>query len=118
MFDFTVRPDNGEPWEVTAEARDVVVWEKTSRNGMTLARLMDDLSMAELYRLCHIAARRQQLFTGNLQELEETCNLDFAETDDDADPTRAARSPGSSSASRLSRASRRPSGPKRETKQS
>lgn len=118
MFDFTVRPENGDPWEVTADSRDVYVWEKTSRNGMTLARLMDDLAMTELYRLAHIAARRQQLFTGSLEDLAETCILDFMESDEDADPTRAARSPGSSSASRLSRASRRPPGQARESEQS
>lgn len=113
MFEFTVRPDGGEPFNVTAHARDVVVWEKTSRHGMTLAALMENMSMAELYRLCHIAARRQQLFTGTLQDLEETADLDFEETDADADPTQAARLPGSRSRSRSSPASRPPSGHER-----
>lgn len=118
MFEFEVRPDAGEPFHVTAAARDVVVWEKTSRNQMTLARLMEDLSMSELYRLCHIAARRQQLFTGTLQDLEETADLDFEETDDNADPTQTARLPGSRSRSHSRPASRPASGQGRESEQS
>jgi hypothetical protein len=89
MIDFKVQPEHGEAFEVKADSRDIYVWEKAGR-GRSMAKLLSDLHMTELYQVAHIAARRQQLFMGSLDEFAE-CVLHF-ETDDDegedADPTR------------------------------
>lgn len=96
MITVTVKPDNAEPYEVVADSRDVYVWEKTSRNGITIDRLLESLSMVELYRLAHIAARRQQLYLGDLDSFVETCAIDFVEEDqqEQPDPTEPGASPG------------------------
>jgi hypothetical protein len=88
MFTFTVKPDNGEPYEVTAGSRDVLVWERTSK-GNSFGSLRDGLHMGDLYRIAHIASRRLGLFTADLKTFEETCELDFDE-EEEPDPTRPA----------------------------
>lgn len=88
MFTFTVTPDNGEAFEVKAGSRDVLTWERTGK-GKNLMTLRDGLAMGDLYRLAHIAARRQGLFNGDLKEFETTVELDFEE-DDEPDPTQPA----------------------------
>ena len=95
MFTFTVTPDGGEAYTLTAGTRDVLAWEKVSR-GKTINALMQDLAMADLYRIAHLAATRQQLFTGPLAEFEAACELELdGDADGEAvDPTRPAASPG------------------------
>lgn len=88
MFTFTVKPDGGAQFEVTAGTRDVLRWEKTTR-GASLAQLKDGVSFGALYKIAHIAAVRQQLFTGPLADFEDTCELEFEE-EDEPDPTRPA----------------------------
>jgi hypothetical protein len=52
--------------------------------------------MVDLYGLAHVAARRQSMFSGTLQEMETTCDLtplstnEDEEEDDEVDPTRPA----------------------------
>lgn len=95
MFTFTVRPDAGEEYELKATSRDVYVWERTGK-GRTLRGFLESVSMASCYELAHIAARRQQTFTGTLAEFADTHDLDFREDEQDGepDPTRPAPSPG------------------------
>lgn len=88
MFTFTVTPDGGEKFEVTAGTRDVLRWEKTTK-GASLAQLKEGVTLGALYRIAHIAAVRQQLFTGSLAEFEESCELEFEE-EDEPDPTKPA----------------------------
>jgi hypothetical protein len=88
---FTVAPENGEPYELTATSRDVLMWEKTT-HGWTFLKLMEEMPMVQLYKLAHLAARRQQMFTGPLEEFEKTCELKFERTE--ADPTQPGLSPG------------------------
>lgn len=88
MFTFTVKPDGGKPFEVTAGTRDVLRWEKTTR-GASLAQLKEGVTVGALYRIAHIAAVRQQLFTGTLAEFEDNCELEFEE-EEEPDPTRPA----------------------------
>lgn len=101
MFDFKVTPDDGDEFTVTADSRDVLVFERASK-GRTLANLVEDKSYVDLYRLAHIASKRQGKFTGPLDEFEQTCVLDTVgdEEDDEeggGDPTRTGRSTGRSS---------------------
>lgn len=96
MFTFKVTPDGGEEFEVTAHSRDIRMWEKTGPNR-SFAKLTSDLKMTSLYEVAHIAARRQQLYTGTLDDFGATCDLTMAggigleaEYDDaeETDPTR------------------------------
>lgn len=91
MLDFRVTPDGGEPYTVKAGSRDVLTWEKTGK-GKSFSKLMEDLPMSDLYRMAHIASRRQGLFTGSLEEFENTCELGFEAEPDDVDPTQPAHS--------------------------
>lgn len=88
MIDFKIQPDGKDEFEVKATSRDVYVWEKAGR-GRSFQKLTADLHMTELYEVAHIAARRQQLFTGSLEEFATTCELKFEQADDaqEVDPT-------------------------------
>ncbi|MGL5911658.1 MAG: hypothetical protein ACRCZP_16780 [Phycicoccus sp.] len=72
---FWVTPDEGDPYEVVAGSRDVLIWERLGR-GRKLAELGDNPTMSGLYSLAHVAARRQQLHAGSLAEFEATCDID------------------------------------------
>lgn len=97
MIDFTVIPDSGERYRVKATSRDILAWEKISK-GKSFSKLMEDLPMADLYRMAHLASRRQGMFAGTLEDFEAGCELDFESTDTaDTDPTQPARSPAPSS---------------------
>ena len=88
MFDFTVTPDDGDPFEVTAGSRDTLVWERTTR-GASLAQLSEGLKIADMYRIAHIASRRLGLFSGDLKSFEETCEIESRDTPE-VDPTQPA----------------------------
>ena len=90
MIDFTIHPDGGEPYEVKATARDVLMWEKGGRDRSVL-KLLTDLHMSWLYQVAHISSKRTQQFTGTLDEFEKTCELAF-EAEEPPDPTRSAPS--------------------------
>ena len=92
MIKFKIKPDEGEPFDLEATARDVLVWEKTSKTHRTFAQLVRDQSMVDLYRIAHIAARRLGMFTGDLPAFESTCDLEqLEEEESSADPTRPAQ---------------------------
>lgn len=116
MIEFTIAPDDGDPYEVTATARDVLLWEKTTK-GRSFAALMDDVRMTDMYALAHAASRRQRLFTGTLAEFERDCELEFEEAEE-PDPTQPDLSDEPASPSRSRPASPRASGPKRANEQS
>lgn len=114
MITFTVKPDYGDAYEVKATARDVYVWEKTNQ-GKVFSGLMERLSMVDLYCLAYTAARRQGLFTGTLQELVESSDLDFdtQEAAGEAIPFGPEASDTPASPSPSPPASHRASGPKK-----
>lgn len=94
----TVTPDDGEPYEVEATSRDVLVWEKTSRDHRTFQQLVNNQALTDIYRIAHIASRRLGLFGGDLAEFEKTCDVEqWQEESPEADPTRSAQSPGRAS---------------------
>ena len=86
MITFRVAPDAGDAYEVTAGARDVLVWERTTK-GAVFSELAESQSMVDMYKLAHIASRRQGLFPGTLQQFEETCDLEAIDKEPDVDPT-------------------------------
>lgn len=85
MFTFTVRPDGGEPYALTATTRDILQWEKTSK-GKTLKTLQEQAPIEDFYKIAHFAAKRQQLFTGSLSEFEDSVDIDVEE-DEEENPT-------------------------------
>lgn len=88
-YRFTLRPDDGEPVEVVATTRDIVVWEKTGK-GRSFSNLARDAHMADLYELAWQAAKRQGLVDCNLGEFERTTDLDLEAADgadEEPDPT-------------------------------
>jgi hypothetical protein len=88
MFTFTVHPDGAEPYEATATARDIVMWEKVAK-GRSLGKLGDNPSMSDLYSLAHVASRRLGLYAGSLADFETGVDLEFqSAADEAADPTR------------------------------
>ncbi len=96
LIRFRITPDGGESFNVDANSRDVLVWERTTRGSY--ANLMRNQQMADLYRIAHIAARRLGLYEGDLPTFESTCDLenivDEEEDESASDPTRPAQSPG------------------------
>lgn len=84
MIEFTVKPDGGDEYQVTATSRDVYVWEKITKSHM--GQLQGNVSMTAMYSLAHLASKRQQLYSGTLDEFTESCDLDFDDTTE-PDPT-------------------------------
>lgn len=72
MFDLRIAPDDGEPFDVKAGMRDVVMWEKTHR-GRSLSQLGDGgLSAGMVYELAFSACQRQQLIPREMTEKQFT----------------------------------------------
>lgn len=89
MIDFRVVPDDGEVYEVTATARDVLTWEKTNK-GKIFSQFATGASMADMYQLAYLASRRLKLWTDDLKTFESTCEIEILNEDkgeDGADPT-------------------------------
>ncbi|GAB3812088.1 hypothetical protein [Kribbella italica] len=86
MLTLKVTPDDGEPWNVKAHTRDVLVWEKASK-GKSFTDLLVSPNLTDLYKVAHIAAKRQQLFSGTLQEFETQTDIEMIGEDEEPDPT-------------------------------
>lgn len=93
MFDFRVTPDEGDPFDVEAAPRDVLVWERTNKNKRVFSDLLERTSLADMYHLAHVAARRQGLFEGDLRAFEASCDVSGAPKEE-PDPTGSGQSPG------------------------
>jgi len=89
MIEFTVRPDGGEPYKVTATSRDIHQWERTNR-GASFNLLMADMHMVDLYKVAFIASRRQGLFTGTEKDFTEQVDI-VADESEEMDPTQPAQ---------------------------
>lgn len=82
MFTFTVLPDNGKEYEVTATSRDVRAWEKKHRDN-SLMKLTQDLKLDDLYQVAYIASVRQGLYSGSQADFEASVDLEMeAEAED------------------------------------
>lgn len=92
MFDFRVTPDDGEPFNVEAQARDVLVWERKSNGKRVFSDLLDRTSLTDMYSLAHVAARRLGLFDGDLATFERTCDVS-GQPKPEPDPTQSAPTP-------------------------
>lgn len=86
MFTFKVTPDEGKEFSVTADSRDIMLWEKTTQ-GRTLGKLKDDLRMADLYKIAYLAVARTKKFDGDQAAFEKTCVIEEQGDEEEADPT-------------------------------
>lgn len=83
-FQIGLVPDDGETIHVTADTRDICMWEKVDKAN-TFAKLADTPSMSAFYSLAHVAARRRGLTDMPLDDFVDRYALDLDATD--ADPT-------------------------------
>jgi hypothetical protein len=105
-----VTPDGEEPYTVTATSRDVLLWEKSTKDK-SFVDLVQAPTLVDLYRVAHIASHRQGLFAGNYATFEQTCEVNGIDEDDpEPDPTQSAASADDSSSSPSQPASPRRSG--------
>lgn len=89
MFRMRVTPDGGEPYDLVAEARDILAWEKTGRDR-SFGEFLQRLRMTEIYALAHVAAKRQGRFDGPLAMFENDVDvlpLPDKDDEDEPDPT-------------------------------
>ena len=89
MFDFTITPDGGEPFEMTAGMRDIVIWERTHK-GRAFAQLGDGgMSATMLYEIAYSACRRQQLVPRELTEAQfvGTYDISLGDEPEEDEPT-------------------------------
>ena len=110
MFTAYVVLEDGEEIDIRVEIRDVGFWERAGK-GRSLARFQADVSITAVQEMAHLAARRQQLYTGTLTEFQEL-DLTF-DMEEEPDPTRQGPSAGPSSPSPSTPESPRKSGPRK-----
>ena len=93
MITFTLTPDYGDALTVEADSRDIFVWEKTNK-GKSLGQLKDNLLMADMYPIAHIACKRLgEDVPAKLDDFVKAYKLDWDEEEvEDADPTQSAAS--------------------------
>lgn len=95
MIEFIVKPDDADQYNVTATARDILVWEKGGKHR-SFTTMMQELPLVDLYKIAWIASRRHGLYDGTQEAFETTVDLVFDEEEiNSADPTLPAVSPDS-----------------------
>lgn len=79
-FKLTLTDPDGTEHDITADSRDVLTFEKTSRSNETMRDLLADMSVSKYYRLAHIAARRLDIGVPTERaEFESGWLVDFTE---------------------------------------
>ncbi|WP_181778926.1 hypothetical protein [Pseudonocardia pini] len=102
-YPFTVRPDDGDPYQVTADLRDVVAWEDAKPGRKVVDLMKNDYTARDVYELARLAAKRDGREVGSVKDFMRTAVVDLghtlpkADADGDvddlaesADPTRPA----------------------------
>lgn len=85
MIEYTIYPDNGEPYDVSCKSRDVLQWERTHK-GASMKRLAEDGRMTDMTALAYVACKRQGLFTGTEEEFFNSVDIKpMAEDDDESE---------------------------------
>ncbi len=87
MFRAKAHPDgDGEPYELLAEARDVLMWERAGRDR-AFGDITERLRMTDVYSLMHLVAKRTGRYDGPLEMFEADVSLELMPpTDDDEAP--------------------------------
>jgi hypothetical protein len=89
---FDVAFESGKKIRVTAGPRDQLKWEQGGSGRAFGDLIARNYKIGELYSLAHAALKRQGLWDGTLQELQEQADVEIGsqETDDDDHPTQQA----------------------------
>lgn len=87
MFRAIAHPDgDADPYELTADARDVLMWEKSGRDR-AFGDLTERTHMRDVYSLMHVVAKRRGLYDGPLEMFETDVLLELLPpTDEDKAP--------------------------------
>jgi hypothetical protein len=95
VLKFTITPTDGrERYSLRATSRDILMWERTTKGGRTMGQLLNDLPVADLYKVARFAAIRQGLISSEVTVAEWESDVDIMpdlEVDEDGngpDPTR------------------------------
>ena len=67
MIKFNCRPDDGTPFSIIADSRDVIEWENRGK-GRHLGMIQATPRMLDLSELCYLACRRTKTWTGDLSD--------------------------------------------------
>jgi hypothetical protein len=89
VISFKLQPDGGDEFEVKAQTRDILNWEKTTK-GASFGQLAEDMKLEHMYKIAYIAGKRLGLVEGGLADFEATHDLVF-EMEEEPDPTQSAR---------------------------
>ena len=88
MFKVTVKPDDGEPFEIEVTTRDGLKWER-SRKGRSISDFSTNPTIEALYSLTYVAVQRDGRFPGDIRDFEDQCDLErHPEGPDGVGPTR------------------------------
>jgi hypothetical protein len=88
MFEFKVTPDEGEAFDVSADSRDVLAWEKRGQ-GRALHVISSAMRLVHMYEIAHMASRRQGLTSLNEADFQTSCVIEIQEPRE-PDPTNPA----------------------------
>jgi len=100
MFEIEITPEGGEPFPITADSRDVMLWEPTTaKSGPSIGRLANDPRITDLYKIAWFACKRLGLLRGIEPEEFQTdyaIKVDFenAGWGEDENPTRKTATSG------------------------
>ncbi len=67
MISYRLTPEDGEPFQITADSRDVIAWE-SRKAGRHLGMIQATPRMTDLAELAWLAATRQKRWTGDLSD--------------------------------------------------
>lgn len=82
MFEFTIKPDGADEYQLTADSRDISMWERTTHKA-SVGQLVEDMKMSELDKIAHFAAIRHRKFDGPVDQFRLTCAIEFHEDDEE-----------------------------------
>lgn len=82
MFEFTIKPDGADEYQLTADSRDISMWERTTHKA-SVGQLVEDMKMSELEKIACFAARRAGRFDGEMDRFRAECAIEFHEDDEE-----------------------------------
>lgn len=82
MFEFTIKPDGADEYQLTADSRDISMWERTTHKA-SVGQLVEDMKMSELEKIACFAARRSGKFDGEMDRFRAECAIEFHDDEDE-----------------------------------